>query len=55
MDEKKKCTREWHDAYGDDYDKCQQCFIRDNGPWEENPWLMKPDELEKWLKKKEKE
>ncbi len=37
-----KCDREWHDGYKKlDKDKCNQCFVRDNGPWPENP-LLKP-------------
>lgn len=47
----RKCTRHWHDSFGENYDDCNQCWIRDNGPHDENPWLMTPEQLKKWFEK----
>lgn len=55
-DEKAKCTKAWHDAFGNDYDSCQQCFIRDGGMLgEPNPFLMMPEELKKRLDERAKD
>lgn len=40
-----KCNRDWHDAFGKPYEECTQCFIRDNGPWENNPWITTTNEV----------
>lgn len=43
----KTCNQNWHDAFGKNYEDCSQCFVRDNGPWPDNPLLQASLKIEK--------
>lgn len=47
----KLCERYYHDCFGEPYEQCLQCRVKDNIPWPENPLLMTEEQFKRWKEK----